>query len=312
MPHVSGTTRLKLTQQGMAKVQVALPPLPEQRRIVAKLDRLFERTASARDELAHIPTLVEHYKQAILRKAFIELDDAVETPLGDLLSFGPQNGLYLPKSEYGEGTPILRIENYGFEGAEPIEAWSKVRIDPATASKYALEAGDIVINRVNSPSHLGKSLLVLDAHRPAVFESNMMRMQLSDRAHPEYVQLFLSSDFGRKRLTANAKWAVNQASINQGDVCRTEIPIPSIKMQARIVEDVHTAMNWVKKIANEYAHAEKLLLHLDQSLLRKAFRGELVHQNPDDEPADRLLERVRAERQAQPKARRGRRAKERV
>ena len=70
MPYVGGTTRLKLTQGGLQQAKIALPPLPEQRRIVAKIDSLSEKSRRARDNLDHLPRLVEKYKQAILAAAF--------------------------------------------------------------------------------------------------------------------------------------------------------------------------------------------------------------------------------------------------
>jgi type I restriction enzyme S subunit len=152
-------------------------------------------------------------------------------------------------------------------------------------------------------------LLVLDAHVPAAFESNMMRMRLNDRVRPDYVQLFLASDLGRRKLTADAKWAVNQASINQRDVCRTVLPVPSLDIQSCVVGHIRTAMSRLKKIAAEYAHTNRLLPKLDESFLAKAFRGEIVPQDPDDEPAEKLLERIRAARDEQPKIRRSRTTK---
>jgi type I restriction enzyme, S subunit len=70
MPYVGGTTRLKLTQGGLQQAQIALPPLPEQQRIVAKIDSLSAKSRRSRDHLDHIPRLVEKYKQAILAAAF--------------------------------------------------------------------------------------------------------------------------------------------------------------------------------------------------------------------------------------------------
>ena len=70
MPYVGGTTRAKLTQAGMAQITIPLPPLPEQRRIIAKLDSLTGRTARAREELERIPRLIQKYREAILAAAF--------------------------------------------------------------------------------------------------------------------------------------------------------------------------------------------------------------------------------------------------
>lgn len=70
MPYVSGTTRLKLTQAGLRQIEIPLPPLPEQKRIVAKLDSLTARSKRAREELESVPRLVARYKQAVLAVAF--------------------------------------------------------------------------------------------------------------------------------------------------------------------------------------------------------------------------------------------------
>jgi type I restriction enzyme S subunit len=176
--------------------------------------------------------------------------------------------------------------------------WQKVRLSTEAQSQYLLVADDLIINRVNSPSHLGKSLVVTKAMEGAVFESNMMRLRLTPSTSPSYVQLYLSSDAGRRRLISHAKWAVNQASINQTDVSATVIPMVAFEEQQAIVRRVGKHFAWIDHFAAEAANARKLVNHLDQAILTKAFRGELVPQDPNDEPASVLLERIRAERAA--------------
>lgn len=287
-----------LSSRTIGEIPIPLPSLPEQYRIVAKLDSLCARSVRARQELDRVPILLKRYKQSLLNETFLNADGAKQIAIGDLIADGPQNGLYLPKSHYGAGTPILRIENYGFEGTEPIAMWSRVKIESGIATKYSLTPGDIVINRVNSPSHLGKSLLVLDIHTPAVFESNMMRMRVSDKVQPEYLQLFLGSELGRRRLIADAKWAVNQASINQGDVCKTAVPVPSLSTQSKMIAEIRAAIIWLDKIAAEHDRVEHLLPKLDQAILAKAFRGELVPEDPNDGAASVLIERIRVQQES--------------
>lgn len=149
------------------------------------------------------------FKSLVLRTRVFSSINAGERSFGDLIAVGPQNGLYLPKTSYGSGTPILRIENYGFEQTQPIAEWKRVKVPKDQTGRYDLAINDIIINRVNSPSHLGKSMVVTKDHIPAVFESNMMRIQIGGEVLPDYVQTFLASDYGRIRLTKNAKWAVN-------------------------------------------------------------------------------------------------------
>lgn len=232
--------------------------------------------------------------------------------LDALIDDGPQNGLYLPASQYGKGIPILRIDDYQIGWHRPRAALNLVDADEITAEVYALIAGDIVINRVNSMTHLGKSLNISQTLDGALFESNMMRLRLSERMNVNYVSFYLGSHAGRSRLICDAKWAVNQASINQQDVKKTPVPVSSQPEQERISEVLlrqHEAMDLQAKaieVSLQQSTAQR------QNILRAAFSGQLVPQDPHDEPASVLLERIRAERAAQGavKKPRGRKAKE--
>jgi type I restriction enzyme S subunit len=86
----------------------------------------------------------------------------------------------------------------------------------------------------------------------------------------------------------------------------SEMPVPftSFDEQNEIVRRIETAFTWIDRLAHEATNARKLIEHLDQAILAKAFQGELVPQDPNDEPASVLLERIREERQARPSGRR--------
>lgn len=215
-----------------------------------------------------------------------------------LTVWGPQNGLYVPKSQYGEGTPILRIDDYQVDSSRSSGDLQRVCISDADAKKYGLSVEDIVVNRVNSPSHLGKSLAVLERHLPAVFESNMMRLVLAEAVLPAYIQYYLSSIVGKARLISNAKWAVNQASINQGDVGSTPVPLPPHEEQRRIVAEIERLLSASQDVGMTTFTSASRCSRLRQSILKWAFEGRLVDQDPTDEPASLLLERIRAERDA--------------
>jgi type I restriction enzyme S subunit len=228
--------------------------------------------------------------------------------LDALIDDGPQNGLYLPDSQYGKGIPILRIDDYQIGWHRPRADLNLVDADEVTAEAYALNVGDIVINRVNSMTHLGKSLNITPTLDGSLFESNMMRLSLSERMNVDYVSFYLGSHAGRSRLICDAKWAVNQASINQQDVKKTPVPVSSQVEQERISEVLlrqHEGMDLQAKaieVSLKQATAQR------QNILRAAFSGQLVPQDPADEPASVLLERIRAERAAQGAQPRKRRA----
>ena len=164
---------------------------------------------------------------------------------------------------------------------------------------YGLRVDDLILNRVNSPSHLGKCLVVPPSILPAVFESNMMRLVASNHILPMFMSCYLRSVEGRKRLISRAKWAVNQASINQFDVCITPIPLPPFSEQRRIVAEVEWRLSVIQQAAAAVEASLQRAERLRQSILKRAFSGELVPQDPDDEPASVLLERIRAQREAE-------------
>jgi len=213
-----------------------------------------------------------------------------------LIEDGPQNGLYLPSEKYGRGHAILRIDDFQIGWVRTRAELNLVDADVDTAATYSLRSGDVVINRVNSMTHLGKSLVVSEALDSVLFESNMMKMRLSPLTSTDYVGLYLGAEVGRKRLISNAKWAVNQASINQQDVKRTPIPFPPFEEQVIINEIVATQLTSIE--AEEKAITYGLMQSVAQrkNILKDAFSGRLVPQNPADEPANILLERVRTER----------------
>ena len=210
----------------------------------------------------------------------------------------PQNGLYKPKTDYGDGIPILRIDDFQDYYLKDRESLLCLKATPGEVATYGLRQGQLIINRVNSPSHLGKCLVVPGNLLPAVFESNMMRMTTGNLVETLLVAYYLRSPIGRGLLTSNAKWAVNQASINQTDVCNVPVPLPPLAEQRRIVADVERRLSVIQQaeatVEASLARADRLR----QSILKQAFSGKLVPQDPGDEPASALLERIRAEREA--------------
>ncbi|MEO3690916.1 restriction endonuclease [Roseateles paludis] len=218
--------------------------------------------------------------------------------LDALIVDGPQNGLYLPKERYAAGVPILRIDDYQIGWHRPRDELRQVTANADEVGTYGLMAGDLVINRVNSMTHLGKSMWVPKELAGVVFESNMMRLRLAAAVEGGFVSLYLGSAIGRARLTAEAKWAVNQASINQQDVRRTPVPIPPPAEQSAVALLLEQQLLASGELLTALEAAQAQSTAQRQNLLRAAFAGQLVPQDPADEPAAELLARIRAERAA--------------
>ncbi|WP_412497100.1 restriction endonuclease subunit S [Shewanella algae] len=227
-----------------------LPPLAEQKVIADKLDTLLAQVETTKARLERIPEILKRFRQSVLSAAVSgklteewreghSLSLPKEIKLGKIVSDGPKNGLYKSQSFYGEGIRIIRID--GFYDGEIVD-WNNIKrltLEELEYSKWKLEVGDILVNRVNSIEYLGKSAIVRELPEPAVFESNIMKFRVNpDLAIPEYIVKFLCSTTGLSQLRQNAKLAVNQASINQQDVQNCIVYLPELIEQTEIVRRV--------------------------------------------------------------------------
>jgi type I restriction enzyme, S subunit len=304
-----------LTTAKVRSVSIPLPPLGEQRRLVAAIEEQFSRLDAGVAALERARQNLKLMRSALLQKLVAgglildpdngtnretELPQLAEgwywTTLGDLIANGPQNGLYLPASQYGHGVPILRINDFQSDWVRPREDLKLVSADPEQTKAFALAAGDLVINRVNSMTHLGKCMIVREDLAGALFESNMMRIRLTSDIEGSYVELYLRSSLGRSFLLKNAKWAVNQASINQADVRATPIAMPSPEEQKRIISAYEIGIKSLMRITDDIQLNLRRSTSLRSSILAAAFSGRLVTQDADEEPSSALLERIAAER----------------
>jgi type I restriction enzyme S subunit len=192
--------------------------------------------------------------------------------LGEVITRGPQNGLYKPASAYGAGTPILRIDAF-YDGAiTELNSLKRVRLFPNDVECFGLSENDIVVNRVNSRPYLGKSALIPKLGEPTVFESNMMRFTLNTKsATPIYVTHYLQTSFVKSQIQVLAKDAVNQSSINQEDVKGLIVRLPPLPLQQRFA----TLVERVERLRAVGREALRQADHLFASLLNRAFNGEL-------------------------------------
>jgi type I restriction enzyme S subunit len=290
MPYVGGTTRAKLTQAGMAQITIPLPPLPEQRRIIAKLDSMTGRTARARDELERIPRLIQKYREAILAAAFSgELTrewrhvNGYKAPpmssLGALVSdirYGTSKKCHAG----GNGIAVLRIPNV-LAGKIDLSDLKYAVLEPKELNKLRLQDGDVLIVRSNgSPDLVGRPALVENSAVGLAFAGYLIRLlrlrPKPNAVQPRFLSAMLQSPQIRKVIDITARSTSGVHNINSTELAALAIPCPQLIEQQEIVRRIESAFTWLDRVATEHANASRLLPKLDQAILAKAFRGELV------------------------------------
>jgi len=276
---------------------IPLPPLAEQRRIVAKVDSLSAKSSRASNHLDHVPRLVEKYKQAILAAAYERAQqEAKKMAMLGTISTEVRNGLSKRPSDDPSGFPILRIS--------AVRSLS-VRLDdlryyPTTETvpeAALLRNGDLLFTRYNgNPDFTAVCGMVKDLACKTTYPDKLIRVRLSEIADPNFVELICAAPQSRDWLAPHIKTAAGQHGISGADLKKLPIPLPSIPEQRAVACRIETAFAWIGRLASEAMNARNLIEHLHQAVLAKAFQGELVPQDPSDEPASVLLGRIRSER----------------
>lgn len=296
-----------------------LAPLAEQKRIADKLDTVLVRVDACRERLDRVPLILNRFRQSVLAAATsgeltidwrAEKNDAPweNVKLGELLREKPRNG-YSPQAvdfETQVRSLALSATTYGkFRG----EYFKFIDEKIPVTSHLWLRPGDILIQRANSLEYVGVSAIFDGPPDRFIYPDLMMKCRANDRIETTYLYFVLSAEKTRNFFRVNATGtAGNMPKINQQTVLSVPVSLPLVAEQQEIVRRVETLFAFADRLEARLATARAATDRLTPALLAKAFRGELVPQDPNDEPASELLKRLAAQREAAPKTARGRKA----
>jgi len=303
-----GGAQPNISQEIIKRLDFPVAPLPEQRRIVAKLDALDASSKRARADLDRIPALVARAKQAILAKAFETVPDTKR--IGEFVSRieAGKNLRCIERPPEAHERGVVKVSAVTWGEFDP--SASKTLPDDFEPPEHTLiRPGDFLFSRANTLELVGACVIVVEAPSNLFLSDKILRLILPDDLKP-WLKWFLRSPRGRAALEEASSG--NQMSMrNIGQKALLDIPAPFAPADIRkqIVYLIESAFQKIDRMAAEAASASKLLDRLDQALLAKAFRGELVPQNPEDEPAEKLLARITAARGAAPKTTRRRKTR---
>lgn len=301
-----GTAVPRLNIADIRAFRIRLPPLAEQRRIVSKLDALTARLARARAELDRVLVLARLMRERIYRR--IDSGDR-SGDLGSLLQIPIRNGLSIKGSDHPPGVAALRLSALR-SGAVDLSDVRYLPISIDRAAAYELQDNDLLVSRGNGTlSFVGIAAIVpaLMSGQLTIFPDTAFRIRVDTmKADPRWLMHVWNSPIVRTQIARKARTTAGIWKISQGDLREIRLPTLPLDEQKTQSREIDTAFARAARLEAETARAKSLLDCLESALLAKAFRGELVPQDANDEPASALLSRIRATRTAQPKPKRGR------
>jgi type I restriction enzyme S subunit len=297
--------------QFLSKAEFPIPPLPEQHRIVAKIEELFSSLDKGIESLKKAQEQLKIYRQAVLKWAFEGRFTNPNVKEGELpegwvwsnvheASISMKNGIYRSSDIYSnDGVACLRM--YNIEDGKVI--WfdiKRMKLTKQEIEQYQLSEGDLLVNRVNSRDLVGKTAYINKYDEPIVYESKNIRLRLKKDISGQYMNYwFLLS--ANKYFTSNAQQTVGMASINQKQLGDFKFPLPpTLSEQNLIVQEIEKRLSVADKLEESIATAIQQAEALRQSILKKAFEGKLLSEaeleecrnDPNWEPASVLLERI--------------------
>jgi type I restriction enzyme S subunit len=333
-----GTTRQRVNLSIVRSIRIALPPLAEQRRIVAKIEELFSELDKGIENLKQARAQLAVYRQALLKHAFE----------GKLTAGwrATHQGQGQTTKEYLASLKNRKPDDADFESAEvhPVESWGFATLDEITDyitsgsrgwADFYSEKGSLFIRAQNlnrdrldltdvayvelpskaegkrTQTRTGDVFITITGANvtkagyldrdigEAYVSQHVALCRPLDVALSEYLYLYIIANGGGRRDLERAAYGAGKPGLNLDNIRSLEIPIPAPDEIPILVAEIRAAVAAVDVLEADIDINLQKAEALRQSILKKAFAGELVPQDPNDEPAAALLARIRAERAEQ-------------
>ncbi|HJK33075.1 MAG TPA: restriction endonuclease subunit S [Methanocorpusculum sp.] len=259
-----GVAQNNINQAILKNIQLSLPPLDEQRRIAAVLDKVSGLIAKRRQQLEMLDELV--------KARFVEMFGTFPAnennwPVGKIRDVikEARYGSSRPAVDGGQ-YPYLRMNNITYGGYLDLSNIKQIDVPESELPKCSVQRGDVLFNRTNSKELVGKTC-VYDRDEQMVLAGFIIRIRVNKHILPEFLSGFLNTDFSKQMLLGMCKTAIGQANINAQEMQNIGIYIPPIGLQQEFVDYHHQ----VKKTKTTISRSLDKLETLKKSLMQEYF-----------------------------------------
>ena len=307
--HASGTTFLELSGKAFGRLSIPLAPLNEQRRIVAKIEELFSEIDKGVESLEKAREQLKIYRQAVLKHAFegkltarwrqenqdksgLENAEWQFVKLHEIAEINPR----LDKSVYADDLTVSFVPMPAVEAGTGVMDVSQIRPLHEVKKGYThFQESDVLFAKITPCMENGKMAVVPPLRNKLGFGSTEFHvLRTSNQASEQYIFYFVSSEKFRRNAEHNMTGAVGQRRVPATWLANEHVPLPPLPEQRIIVARIEKSLSQITRLLKETDAQLIKTKSLRQSILKQAFSGQLVAQDPNDEPASVLLERIKA------------------
>ncbi|MEU3278683.1 restriction endonuclease subunit S [Streptomyces antibioticus] len=286
-----------VSRKVLLDTEIVVPPLAEQRRIVAEIEQQLVHIEAGQEALADATRRVSDLRSTIADAAISQHSGSPWEKLRGLLREPLRNGMSAKATTDGSGIRTLTLTAVTQNDFSP--QFTKVTsADPKRVKNLWLEDQDIFIQRSNSAELVGTSAIYHGEKNWAIYPDLLIRVRVDQsRVLPEYAALALRTNRILFYFRQNARGlSGSMPKIDQATIENADFPVPSLPQQHEAIEWVRQQEAAIDPLAASVSEAQAESAELRAALLHAAFTGALVPQDPTDEPASALLDRIRATR----------------
>jgi type I restriction enzyme S subunit len=273
--HTHGIAMKHITKAKFEKIEVSVPPLCEQQRIVARIKACMERVGEIEQLSTQALPEIERIEFAVfqdfLKEGIEEMGWPIETLGSVAISF--RYGTSAKAHGQKTGIPVLRMGNIK-DGYLDYSNLKFMELQKEELDRYRLHSGDILINRTNSLELVGKAATFQQQYGDWVYASYLVRVQVDPkRALPEFVTATINGSIGRHYVLRTARRAIGMVNLNAREMAGFPLPLPPINRQQEIIDVLRSARSSAVELRSTWKMNE--IDFLRESILRKAFAGDL-------------------------------------